>query len=48
MVELQIGRLSKDRDPINIRRDFRDDRHAALLNRTFGVNRARQTPRLTS
>src|SRR5271154_4071616 len=30
--ELQINRLSKDRDAIDIRRDFRDDRHNALLN----------------
>jgi hypothetical protein len=48
MVQLQIGRSSKDRDPLNIRRDFRDDRHATLLNRTFSVTGARQTPRLTS
>src|SRR5580658_9472771 len=48
MVELQIGRLSKDRNPINIRRDFRDDRHTALLNLTFSVTGARQTPPLTS
>src|SRR5580658_8114641 len=32
MVELQIARLRKDRDAINIRRDFRGDCHASLLN----------------
>jgi hypothetical protein len=33
MVELQIGRWSKDRDAKNIRRDFRDSRHGGLLDR---------------
>src|SRR5580700_307626 len=33
MVELQIARLRKDRDAIDIRRDFRGDRHTSLLNR---------------
>src|SRR6516225_2142784 len=32
MVELQIAPLSEDRDAIDIRRDFRGDRHASLLN----------------
>jgi hypothetical protein len=35
MVELKIAPLSKDRDAIDIRRDFRGDRHASLLNRIF-------------
>jgi hypothetical protein len=32
MVELQIGPFNKDRDAKDIRRDFRDGRHAALPN----------------
>jgi hypothetical protein len=35
MVELEIAPLSKDRDAIEIWRDFRDDCHAGLLVRTF-------------
>jgi hypothetical protein len=37
MVELQIAQLSKDPDAKDVRRDFRDDRHAALLNRIFSL-----------
>src|SRR5579872_6069641 len=33
MVELQIARLRKDRDAIDVRGDFRGDCHASLLNR---------------
>src|SRR5580698_717647 len=35
MIELKIALWSKDRDAIEIRRDFRDDCHAGLLVRTF-------------
>jgi hypothetical protein len=35
MIELKIAPLIKDRDAIDIRRDFRGDRHASLLNRIF-------------
>src|SRR5579872_1266347 len=36
MVELQVARLRKDRDAIDVRRDFRGDCHASLLNRISG------------
>src|SRR5579863_139228 len=36
MVELQVARLRKDRDAIDVRRDFRGGCHASLLNRISG------------
>src|SRR5579863_3999601 len=36
MVELQVARLRKDPDAIDVRRDFRGDCHASVLNRISG------------
>src|ERR1700678_3120229 len=38
MVELEIAPFRKDRDAIDIRRDFRRDCHASLLNRIRSSN----------